>query len=46
MLYCSLDATMSLAVPVLRMRSLAPEPTLGALACSEVLRTVDRLARA
>ena len=46
MLHDGLDASSPLAVPVLRISSLTLEPTLGPLACSEVLRTVDRLARA
>lgn len=46
MLHDGLNAAIPLAVPVLRIRSLALAPTLGPLACSEVLRTVDRLARA
>lgn len=46
MLHDGLNAATPLAVPVLRIRSLTLEPALGALACSEVLRTVDRLAMA
>lgn len=46
MLHDGLNAALPLAVPVLRIRSLELTPSLGPVACSEVLRTVDRLARA
>ena len=46
MLHDGLNVALPLSVPVLHIRSLELSPALSPQTCSEMLRTVDRLARA